>query len=926
MNKGSRFRLWQWSALLALVMWSVEGRAQLTPQETRTAASAALSAGAYEEAIVHLRQLVDWYGESTQQGIIAVVNEVFYNLGLSYLFTAQFGPAEEAFTQYMERDPHGPFANQVAVLLGDVQRFQGEFDKAIASYEDALPRHGLSHDLRMDAHVGIARGHLAEDRWGAAIPSLQRVFRRAPDMARRNWAATMLAISFLQERRPEALYPIMTVLLQPESFTSRSVRFNLIALEVADEYFIDEDYRTALWLYRLVYPHDTVFLNSLLYQERITEELGRAQRNPRNPRPIMRIQETLGDIEAELEALAEIENYDPQLFFRVARAYMENMRYREARDLFSEVHAEGMEEYAEQALYLALVCAFRTEPVSATIALGERYMEEYPDGIYYADASLLLAQVHATLEDWPQVLAVGSEALAVQPQHIHITELLFMLGYASFMEEQLTEAIAYLLRLNVDYPQNERYIDAEYWLGMAHLFDGQYEGAIPHFLTVMDENGDNMYREDATFRHASCVYALGDFDTAEQLLLDFVEQFPGHRLQGEAYVMLGDTAGARGDIDEALARFRRIPDFGEDVNIELYNYAAFRKGEMLDDRNEYGRLIRHFEAYIDRAREGGNIPQALYWVGHGYWQQDQQAAALDFYLDAIRTYGSDRLALGIDLILEDWVGKSRAADPELQRTAWRQLERLHDQAMRERDATLAMRLKRIMMFDPHLTDGEIHTLRLSLRQARLIPFAALGNLEFLWTDALGRDDEALLQQVADELVTVFPETDTTMEARLWLGERALAADDTETALQHFEIIRTFLPGHELAAQAIMHIGHLHRADNRWEEADTAFQDVLGVREWRRFWPEALYYRGQTAEAQRALERAAAFYERIYVLYGGDIEWAARAYWARAQALQRLREYEKAAEVLEEFTGNPELADQPDRAAAEDLLRRLRRRL
>lgn len=912
--------------LFCLLLTSRETTAQMTPDETRLAATVALTSGNYEEAIIHLGQLVEWYKDSEQKTIVAVLGEVYYNLGLSHLLVGAFQPAEQTFLTYMKRYPHGPYADQVAVLIGDVRRYQRAFDKALKAYEEASTRYGLTNDLYVDCNVGIARCHLAEDRWAPAIPALIQVYRRAPDFTRRNWAATMLAISYLRERKPEMLYPIMTVLLQPESFTSRSVAYNMVALEVADEFFAEEHYRQALWIYRLVYPYDVISLNSTLHEERLNNQLLRVRSNPRNPRPILRIQESLGDIEAEMEALSKVENYDAMLQFRVARAYMEVLRYREARDLFHQIHKDGQEEFSEQALYLALVCASRTFPLETTIEIGKTYMKDYPNGTYYDEASVLLGQVYVGQKDWTNTLSTLSEALSVHPEHSYISECLFMLGYASFMEEQFTDSVNWLQRLNREFPNNDRYIDAEYWIAMAFLFDKKFEEAIPHFLTVIENDPEGPYHEDASFRYASCEYGLSHFEETEQLLLNFLQQYPESKLAGESYVMLGDIAGTFGDPLTALARFRRVPQFGEQVNIELYNHASFRMGEMLNDLGEYEEMIRHFKEYIERAREGSNIPQALYWIGHAYWQQDERDRALAFYLASIEKYGTNRMELGIDLILEDWVGKVSALPPASQEEAWRNLGRLHDKAMRDHQISLAMRLKRIMMYDPNLSDGEKNNIRLSLLNRRLIEHASMSNLQFMMGEAIKLGDQDLALVVAQEIIAVFPETDAGMEARLLLARDLLAHDKPDEALLHLTIIREQFPGSDLAAQALIAIGRLHAVAGRHEESDQAYQDLLGVREWRSYWPEALYGRGENARAAREYERASAFYERIYVLYSGSEDWTAKAYLARAECLQEMNEIQKATEVLDEFLAQHTLEGLPEYATAKTLLQRLRRRL
>ena len=88
------------------------------------------------------------------------------------------------------------------------------------------------------------------------------------------------------------------------------------------------------------------------------------------------------------------------------------------------------------------------------------------------------------------------------------------------------------------------------------------------------------------------------------------------------------------------------------------------------------------------------------------------------------------------------------------------------------------------------------------------------------------------------------------------------------------------------------------------------------------WPQALFGRGEIAFIQRRFDIAAAYYERIYVMYSHYAGWTARAYLRRAEALKRAFRPGQAREVLEEMLAAPALEQQPEIEAARSLLAEL----
>ncbi len=858
MGEGSKAKGLSVMAALAVLCAVPSARAIDTPREMRERAFAAMAQGAYEAAADDFARLAGLLGESDTPAVVASMESVYYSLGLCRFFIGQFDAAEEAFRTFLSRYRASGRAHEVALYLADSLRFRGRTEEALASYNGLLRRYSYSPTQRADIYSAIARCHLARDRWTEAIPPLQDVYRMSYDALRRNWAATLLATAYLKQLDLDRIYPLMSYLLRPGSLASRSVAFNMAALEAGDRLFGDERFREALWVYRLVTPYEQVRDGSAAYLETLRGQAERLRDNPGagGARALIRVQEAMGELEAEIQALGDLDNYDLDLHDRVARGYMEFQRFREARERFLYLRELAEGDLAEEALYLAFQCSAQVPPVERALEIGRRYMARHPAGTWYDTLTLTMAQ----------------------------------------------------------------------------LFRLDYETAGATFARVVEAYPDSSYAEDAAYRVAVCAYGLDRFEEADRLLAAFLRAHPQSRLAGEARMMRGDCGGALGRGESAVG-FYQAAMTDTNLNAELYNHCAFQAGRILNDRGEYEALRGHFVAYIEAAREGANIPLAVYWVGVALWDGGDQEGALRYYREAVARFGDDRAAVGVDMILDEWVGRARRAEAAVRARAWNDLRAALAEAIRDKRPTLSLRLQRALLQDEDLKPSVRRTIEDRLMSRTSTAAASPGVLQAALDLAVERGRPDAAQRAAAELVSAFPETDYALGARLVLArEAARLAEETgdygrrealySEAVAHLDVVRRQHASSGEAAEALMLLGGIRLARREYSAADTAFKDVLGVRAWRAFWPEALYRRGEGAFAQRRFATAAAYYERIYVLYAHAADWTAKAYLRRAQCLERLHEPAKAREVLQELLAQPHLQERPEAAEAREMLARM----
>ncbi|MDP6810607.1 MAG: tetratricopeptide repeat protein [Kiritimatiellia bacterium] len=897
----------------------------MTPRELRQSVFKKLAQGAFEEVIPDLEMLIDMLGDSKNTSVKAGMEMIYFNLGVSYFFTAKFAEAEKAFNAYLKKYRNKAKAAEAAHYVADCKRFQNKPEDAIKAYEGLLRRYQYGYSQKADIYSAIARCHLSQDRWKEAIPHLVEVYRHSGDMLRRNWAATLLGTGYLKELDIEKLYPLMPFILQPNSFASRSVAFNMAAIQAGDDLFADERYREALWIFRIVYSYETVAQRSQAHLDYLQRQAERLKRTPGDPRGLMRVQESLGELEAEVEAIGEIDNYDIELHYRISRSYMDFLRYREARDMFLYVTDVADEPLAQECLYLAFQCCTQIKPWTQAYEVGNRFMDKYPAGEYFDPLTLSMGQLYATEKRWPDVLKHLARTLEMKPDHSAGAECMFLLGYASFMEEDFDSTLTWLRRLKADYPTSELRPDATYWIAMSLLFESEYEEAGREFSRLVQDYPHSSYREDSTFRVAVCHYGRSLFEDADAALVAFMGRYPQSKLTGEALMMRGDIAGAVGRTDDAIGFYQQAMQYPE-LNAEQYNHCAFQAGTIIHDDADYEKLRTHFQAYLDEARDGANLPQAIYWIGVSLWNQGEHEGALRFYREAVETYGGDPGAIGIDMIMDEWIGRIRTAGDKVRIQARNELRRAHNSAVSGGKATLSLRLKRAIILDDGTTDAIREKLSDSLVQRGRLDLASPAVLTMIMELARARDEMALMGKAAEQIVTAFTETDYALDARMVIAqdlvEKARTTDVHSEAnlyfgqaVAHLDTIRQAFATSSEAARALLMLGDIYREQRKYDKADQAFKDVLGVREWRALWPEALHGRGECAFAQRRFAPAAAFYERIYLMYSHYADWTARAYYRRAQCLRRLFQPEKAREVLREMVSLESLAGQPETAKA-----------
>jgi tetratricopeptide (TPR) repeat protein len=288
--------------------------------------------------------------------------------------------------------------------------------------------------------------------------------------------------------------------------------------------------------------------------------------------------------------------------------------------------------------------------------------------------------------------------------------------------------------------------------------------------------------------------------------------------------------------------------------------------------------------------------------------------------------------MGVDLILDEWIATTRRLSSNDVATAWSEMEAAWKRATATDDHVGRLRYQRVLLYRPGITPSVFNNILSNIMQPENLEYASPAVMETMFEGAMTRHQTNFATRIANAIVTDYPETDIALDARMLLARTAIAESRTanpadadkllDAAIEHLDVVRGIFATSSEAAEALLLLGTIYRDRNRLNEAQECLEAVLGVRNWRNFWPEALYGLGLCMETRRDWERATPYYERIYLMYSGSRHWTAKAYLRRAESLNRLYKDQQALETLVEMLAQDDLRQYPEFVTATELHRKL----
>ncbi len=866
----------------------------------------------YDEAVPLLEELISRLEETVSPEIENDLKSAYLFLGVGRMIQNELAKAIGAFEAMEKRFPKDVRTRLAIDFRGDCLFNLGEYDLAAQAWKFLLENFTLEPDFYRDTVGKLGDAYLASQKWKEALEVLRPLFVRMPPGLGKARLAGDLIRCHVELGEIEMLVALMPFVDDHGAQVRTDLNFNLTLIRGGDRMFAEGKHLEALLCYQLVYPLEkikTVLAERLEMQKKRRVAVLKA--GGTDLRSFVAAGTQIAKTQAEIEEISEVEPYTPELNFRLAQLYYAMGRPFEAIWAFSETwHKYPEHPSAERGLYAAAALAAEVGLDEKALRYAGDYVGAYPNGEFYEETAKLGAQIYSRRKRWEECEAWCTDRMEARPDAPVNGDLLFFRGYSRFQQERHPDAIAdYSVSLE-KYPAAETREQAMYWLPMALLFHGELAECRLKFEEYLARYPSGSYEEDSRFRVGAASYGLGEFDRARPELERFISDYPSAVNRAEAHNILGDIAGAEGRLEDAAKEYSEAPRHTD--AIAQIDYATFKLGEVFELLERWEDMEKTFSEYLDKYGLAGRYTEAIWRIGFAQAQRGDHEKMLATYADAIARFVDDRKAVGVDLILDDWVRESRrirgvSLAKELQARAREKVSR----------RTAHLRYLRALHAagENGLPEGGFQEKDVSVASPAVL----------LWMAEICRKThEAVAVAALETLCAEFGETEWVEPALLELGKIRDARGDREGALKMYDEIFRRFPTSERAGEALARKAEILAASGKPAEAVETLEMVLAAKEYKGpLWPAALYRIGELLEAQGKTREAFAYYQRVTILYQHYADWTAKAYLRSGEVLEKLGIREDAARTYEEMLGHEFLSGFNEYAEAQQRLAKLR---
>ncbi len=504
--------------------------------------------------------------------------------------------------------------------------------------------------------------------------------------------------------------------------------------------------------------------------------------------------------------------------------------YKTGNDLFDKgIYAGAMHQFdralqvvepANEPDYEALRMDAELGKARAAVRLempeGEKLMLDFirryqPDPT--ANAALLdLANYFYNAKKYDQAVDYFNRVPFSQLTREQRSELQFKTGYAYFVQKNFTAAKSKMQEA-ANNSESEYYFPANYYIGLADFFAGDYTAAVRSFRLV---ERDRKYEGEVPFYIAQIYFAEKDYD----------------QLIAYAEPKIGDRT------------FRKQKELNQ-----IVGQAYFEKGD-------YARALPYLEYYAERA--GKLTAEAFYQLAYTQFQQQKyKAASANFaQLD------NEQNALGQNALYHLGIAYLKQDDKPSARNAFAQASRMNYDRQLQQDATLSYaKLSYELRFDreaitalqsipsdsqyynesQRLLGNILLNTRDYARALQIIEDSPAKNSQLreayqrvsylrglqLYREGKTQEAQALFVQAKDNPVDV----QTTALANYWLGDIAHQGKDYEQSTRYMNAFLTKAKGmNNLPEEASIYTasytqGYNYQKQKDYNRALTYFQDA-----------------------------------------------------------------------------------------------------
>ncbi|NUM69565.1 MAG: tetratricopeptide repeat protein [Ignavibacteriaceae bacterium] len=290
--------------------------------------------------------------------------------------------------------------------------------------------------------------------------------------------------------------------------------------------------------------------------------------------------------------------------------------------------------------------------------LFESYIKgEIPEDDLYSSAKYYSAESLFKLGELSGAIS-GYEYLVNRLEYTAYRELaLLKLGQIYYTEERYALARDRLIRLNKEYPWNDSYGSAAFWIGEAFIYDKFYRDAVEYLKDALNSRRTNQFFTNTIYSLAFAYESLGEIDEAIKFYDEILSFHKESDFYASAQIRIGVCYFKQGDYDLTILELSN-PRLNE-LPLEKQVEAKYLIADSYYRIREFDKAAEMFKQIVIEYPATKFLREIKYALAWCYFQTRQ-------YADAYNSFNS--LVSGTDSVSVNsyyWSGESKRYSKDL---------------------------------------------------------------------------------------------------------------------------------------------------------------------------------------------------------------------------------------------------------------------
>ncbi|GAB4165360.1 MAG: hypothetical protein Fur0032_02010 [Terrimicrobiaceae bacterium] len=902
----------------------------LTADELVAAADQAYNQRRFAEAAALYQRFFTDYAEAREPQVQETIRRRSHTLAMCYVQEKKFPEASEAIRAALAKEP--PLdehqRQELVFWLGVSLIQEKEYEQARKAFLDFLamfPTAGLSNPnyLRQfpmarritEARLLASTAWVLDEKFTEAAAELA-ASKAAMDPVSRGRATVLELYALLQAGDLEKARALVVEEFPNSGDLIQLVAFQTLTLQLGSELLDQEKLREAIGCLQRVWPSERLLRHQ---QDRLADLEGRLAAVQATARPdpyeTLQLRQMIDKVRREIENFQKIENFDSALRLRLARAYLEMERYREAALIMEGMLVEMPPDPIVEAASVNLVQTWsRIERWDKAASAAAVFEEMFPDSEQLPMVIYLRGVAEQRQANYGDSVDTFERLAKEHPKSDFAARARFMAGFTRLLAEENADAIKAFDSFLKKHNTHELADSAEYWRAMGLSLNKQYPEARAALADYLENHKEPVHREQAVFRQAYCAQQLKDYETAIKELRAYLRKFRDGEHAAEARILLADALMATGDIEDGIKELAKIPP----ESTRFYEEGVFKTAKALRLLEDPERLLEHMKKFVADFPKSPRVAEAIYEIGRVHREGGDTDMARKTYWDAIEAYGGDASIRSVDDLFPALL--KLYPEPKDREELAARLDDLAEGS----NKTLAMRALWAQSLALRRSDPEGAN-RLLLEAAALADVRStnpllLADFAQAMQDA-GKKAEA--ERLWADLVKWNPRAAQKDRALAALGFMQLEQGHEKAAQKHFdrfarEIEMSPLLGRVLLARAAL-LAERGKRDEARVSLNAVLENRLSTGPEK---AEALCRIGELHLRDGEPGLAIPYFQRIYVMHSRWRDWVARAYLLSGEAFEKLDDSDSARRTYQELSEIEELASYKETQKALERLQAL----